>query len=60
MRGHAPPDDGSGDVAQAMAMADAALQAKSRAAQRQALQAASLGYAKGVAATREAVTKQVR
>lgn len=47
-------------VAQAVAMADAALKEKTRTAQRSALAAASLGFQKGVAATQAAMAQQVR
>lgn len=47
-------------VAQAVAMADAALKEKTRAAQRSALAAASLGFQKGVAATQAAMAQQAR
>ena len=47
-------------VQQAVVMAEQALHAKSRAAQRHALAAASLGFQKGVAATHAAVTQQAR
>jgi len=47
-------------VAQAVAMADAALKAKTRAAQRSALAAASLGFQKGVAASQAAMAQQAR
>jgi hypothetical protein len=62
-----PPERGVGGervvpfeaVQAAVAMADAALKAKTRAAQRSALAAASLGFQKGVAASHAAVTQQV-
>jgi hypothetical protein len=47
-------------VQQAVQMADAALKAKTRAAQRHALAAASMGFQKGVAASHAAVTQQAR
>ena len=47
-------------VAQAVAMADAAMKAKTRAAQRSALAAASLGFQKGVAASQAAMAQQAR
>jgi hypothetical protein len=47
-------------VQQAVQMADAALKAKTRAAQRHAMAAASLGFQKGVAASHAAVTQQAR
>ena len=47
-------------VTQAVAMADAAMKAKTRAAQRSALAAASLGFQKGVAASQAAMAQQAR